>query len=1567
MYEGEKTIWGVDVGNGGTGFNNNDIVVISSALVVNVATGTFANSDTLVDPVSGAQAFIEEVDTASISGKTVLKVRPLDAHLTNSSINSLSWSFDLYSTVTNQGNTVSATIENKLGQGATGRIVTNAVGSISEIIVTNRGKGYTVTPQVSVKTANNSATVGSLALVARNYIAKVAVASAANSVGSGYGFQVTDGIIYDVGTFCRVGKQTIIVDKYSPTPNNVVVGFETQEQIVDYTEDSSLLDNAIGEPSENGPGADRLKLTPTLVVISKEEAASRTDFLPLVEWNDGQPYIQNQSSTYSRLGDTMAQQIYDQSGNFVLDAFQVTTTFVANTEQDSHRYSVVVDPGQAYINGRKVQTLSNYRVDLDKGTDTLTANNRISLAYGNYIRVNNVMGIFDVSAGAEVIFYSIARKALESSTVYNDTISPLGREIGTAKIRSFELENGTPGSADAIYRMYLFDIRLNPGENFRDIKSIYYNDATYDAIADVITEYNATVDANIAELKETNYNSLLFSAGVDSLKNSNNTTYIYRTSAVCNTQISTGTLVVTSTDPEYLPYGTNRDLSFVEMQEFVVTPAQTALVLDSAFGNVDVSSSSNTVTGTGNFLSEFKVGDYIFIQSGGLDATRRVTAIVSASSLRVDTPPGFANTEATYRRIFPENIPIPFGTRVCLTANIDLSGQEVTFQFAHSNGEAMAFTAGSAQVETKVTYNVERRNVSSANKTANRSKYVKICLANNDYGIDGPWCLGVPDVFRLRAVYLANTINVNTSSREITSDFYIDHNQNQNYLNHSWLFRRGLTNSALTDEDTLLVCFDYFTRDDAGYFDTRSYLRTADANTIREIDSSTFEDLSANQAACTWEIPEVYTYDNKEYDLINTFDFRPAVDATASPGNNPAGAPVNPPETVTFTGLSKFPAPRSVMTTQVEQYLGRIDDVYIGESGHIYVLKGIPDVNPRRRLQSNHPKDSLRLQMLNVPPYPGLTAVIGANRLHHIDTGVGNERAVLTRGVRHAIEPILSTTNLQISQPMVYTMEDIGNLERRIRDLEYYVSLSVLETNITNKIIPSSIDPALNRFKYGFFADDFSTTIYSDLGNPAYAASIESEGDLTWGTSANPLTTDLASADKSTDLYQPSKIIQKETFLVTPPKYVWSMKHFTENMYFVDTPILAQNNATEQVDPCVIDSDSTTVGTAYYTSINRRQSQYYSEGLPGLTTLYFHTFGYGAKIDVYNANNVLVASTVATRNDVRELTAADRQFLSTNEFAKSFYTGISTSGFNNSPTRLSVDPNYIYGPGKLTFNSARGRHTVMVDSFSGFDSSTAKFLVAYPSIQSAFDSVINSPACDPNPPLFIGSLSAGTLSLIQWSCSNLFRANSTNYKAFVIEGTGLKPNTIHKLELDGEEWTHAVNLTQDLFSKAQKFYGTHKSHGGKGSMTTGENLASSKAYQYSQANFFLAAARDRLYNSDGSRTDYTYLKTDSSGKLRAIVFFPMSIAGWFAQDFNAEAYVETAPGEFVDGKYVAGKGTNATNTATNNKQIGLKPTVGSSGYATIRLVNADGTSEAIRVFAARMPGKNIPSDPKGSI
>ena len=1584
ITDSTNPINGVNILNGGAGFSNTDQVVILPTLVVNVVTGTFTSSDYLVNHLTAANVEITAVDTSSLPGKSILFVKPRVEDLTNSSVNSTSWSFSLYNAVANPAGSATGVVEMIYGYDAQAKVITNAIGAVQDIVMLNRGKNYKYGATATVKTSNTSATVGTLDLSPQNFVAKIRLPSDADTVGNGYAFGVGGGQIYQQGHFLLVEPQTVVVSKYTSTPNNLCVGFNTEERIVDATEDSSLYENALGYPNEKAPGADRLKLSPNLVLKTKEQARANNTFFTLVEWNDGKPAIQNPSSAYSRIGDFIAQGTYDSSGNFVLDAFQVTTEAIANTSQEGRLYTAVIDPGQGYINGKKVQTLSNYKIDMQKGLDTKTSNNSVSLNYGNYVRVNYLGGQLDFSAGSQVDLYDRpAMYGANTSALSAGVIAPQGQVIGTSRIRSLEVESGYPGTTSAVYKLYLFDIQMNPGKNFKDVQGVYWDGATYTGIADVVLTYDATTASNVAIIYDTSESALLFRSGAESLKASNNSTYTFRTTGVINTAIDTATITISLSDPnEYFPW--EGELSSTEMGDLIVVPVEDTIKASNNAGTISCNTTSATINGNStDFSSVYDIGDYVEITDDAANVNiRRVTGIINATSMLVDSPPSFIETGHNHRRVFPKNVPVPFGQRSGLYANVDGTGKVLTLEFRYSNSSVIDLFFGDNTLETQVSYDVEKRGASASTKMGNRNKYVKIAIANSVGQRAGPWCLGVPDAFRLRAVTIGNS-SVNASSDDITSHFYIDHNQNADYMGLSYLYLRPKTNIHIAANNHLLVCFDYFTRDNEGYFDTSSYLRTTNTAEIAVLDSLHFDQLSRQSAASSWEVPEIYTADGQYWDLYNTLDFRPTAANTVAPTSSPVTAPINPSDTVTMAAHSKFPRPNAVMRTRLEQYLGRVDDVYIGQSGRIFILKGIPDINPRNRYQSNHPKDSLRLQTLHVPPYPNMAAT-GTPQLKAItDTGMGNEQYMQRRIDNHSITPFLNTSNLQTSQPMVYTMEDIASLERRIADLEYYVTLSLLETNITNKIIPSSVNPALDRFKFGFFADGFESLLYSDLANPQYAASIEVEGsgDIFYGAPGNPFN-DPNSPNRTE--YVGGLIGQptlKMAYRLVPPKRVWSLKHFTENVFYIDQEIIEQTIATtnppdREPEPCVVIPVDIGVGAnnnaqySYYLQVNRAQSTVWIDSSTGVANIYFDVRagaakGFGGKIEVLSESGDIVATTRWAQQGLKQLGPNDIFFLSTNPDAAEFDQALNKQEYRSFERLQGALEDYATGSGKLTWKTPLGGGRFLIRTETTDDSilydPSWKILVEFPSLYSAENVTVNDPDCSPLPPAYQGSLESGSMTMVTWACSNIFRTQAAGYKAFVLIGTGLKPKTVHKLYLDTVPWSYIVPLIPEEESYVHATIGLYGEQGIAASIAS-----SSINGLYTFGNIGTDWVRDVPREGEQATATFfaneenTILKTDRRGRAVMLVFFPLEISGWFSQDFNAPSYQ-------LDLAYETPTWNDSIAAQSLIQQKLLTPTYGSSGYTTLVLMDATGSSQAVRVFANRTPQKTIPHDARGAI
>ena len=105
---------------------------------------------------------------------------------------------------------------------------------------------------------------------------------ATTTIGNGVGLKISDGIIYQKGSFVAVEEQTIVVERYSIAPDNISVGFVTKETIINSFADTTLLDNAQGYNNVNAPGADRIQLTPVLTAKTTALAIADEDFFTIM-------------------------------------------------------------------------------------------------------------------------------------------------------------------------------------------------------------------------------------------------------------------------------------------------------------------------------------------------------------------------------------------------------------------------------------------------------------------------------------------------------------------------------------------------------------------------------------------------------------------------------------------------------------------------------------------------------------------------------------------------------------------------------------------------------------------------------------------------------------------------------------------------------------------------------------------------------------------------------------------------------------------------------------------------------------------------------------------------------------------------------------------------------------------------------------------------------------------------------------------------------------------------------------------------------------------------------------
>lgn len=1063
VYSVDYPVFAVNVYNGGSNFSNSDTVVFLSALSVNVASGTFSNGETITQSTTGAQAQIFNINATAFDDRTVLRIKPLAADLSNTSANTSEWTFETGYNISGGTSGAIGSVEENIGSGAVGEPITDSIGVVQHIEVTYPGSGYTFPPHVSLKPISVSASVSTLNVESKNYLTEITIANSSFTapVGNGYAFAVSEGLIYQKGYFLRADPQLIIVDKYSSAPNNVVVGFDTTETIVSSTQDESLLDNATGTPNDTAPGANRLKLTPTLVTLTTTEAAANTSFLPLVEWSEGNPYKENRVTVYNTLSKEFERRTHESAGDYVIDPFSVATKDLtisaSNNSPNTTHFQVIVDPGTAYISGSRVETLRNTLINVEKATETQVREGQLLTAsYGSYILVNEFVGSFNVKTGSTVSLRDTAGQALSNTSSFS--ISAPGSEIGTAKIRSFQFNSGIPGAPESVYEMYLFDIQMAQGKNVRDVKSVFFN-GTVKGLADTLLELDATLNQYVTVLNQPQDKSLYFNTSVAAAKVVNTAIYQYRTTNESLSIASNGDISISLVSSgESFPYTASGTLSDRQEEDIILVP--TANLEASANLSGSVTLSGNVMTGSSTtFISDLRVGDFVKVANSTTSEIFNITSIANNTYARVRTAPATMSSGNT-KLFFPASKPLNFTTRTDRTISLSSNSTVLTA----SLNVALADTASIAG-----TYTVRNTADSQVTKSVYRDCFVKLRLSDNAGGTTGPWCLGVPDVIRLKNVYLGNSTVLSTSSVDITKDFFIDAGHSDDSYQLASLVRQNVrTGTSLTSNSYLLVKFDLLQHSSSGGFKTISSYDIDDSKTLTE----------ATNTINTLEIP---------FNLRNQIDFRPIVTATASVTNAAASATINPSNTNTFdTSLKYFPVPDSEFTYTIESYKKRADRIILNRNGTFEVLKG---------LSGNYAPpapsaESMTLGVIKIPPYPSLGSITTPSMSQIATTLIGKGTRIQSSANNYMIQSD-NIAPARSMQPVQYTMRDMVRLENRIKALEYQTSFNSLESEINRLTIPSGLDNTIQRFKHGFFVDSFIDNVKADLKHKEFSAFLD--------------------------------------------------------------------------------------------------------------------------------------------------------------------------------------------------------------------------------------------------------------------------------------------------------------------------------------------------------------------------------------------------------------------------------------------------------------------------------------------
>lgn len=876
------------------------------------------------------------------------------------------------------------------------------------------------------------------ALDANNLYDSIAMLTANSTVnavtGSCFAVATTAGTIFQKGFFLKTDPQYVLVSTLNKNTENLTVGFRTEESIVTEDVDPSLLDNANGTSNETAPGAHRLKLTPKLISVDVTTLDANSSFYPIVEFGNTLPVENNaQNEMYSVLGEQMARNKSEESGDFVVAPFSVESIPHANVTMMKYEMST----GIGIVKGHRVEFIGSKTANVARATTTAESQAEIVTAnYGNYVICDEVLGTFDADKLGAVSIYDQPQNSI--SEVEGANAAPSGNVVGTLNVRAVVFDSGTKGTSSARYRIYLTAIRMNSGKSFSsDAKSLYINGTFGPAKADVVLTVN-----NTATISDSSMDNLVFPVGLDSIKRLtdkngvNDTQFVLRDTAVGTLQAN-GTVTFTTNSPyaggaERLNASVGA-LSDANETRFDISLSSAAYTANNAGL---VTATGNTILlGSGTtFANDYVVGGAIRFGNGDV---RGVVAIANNTQMTLNASQTVAaNTHSTY---FPQ------GSMMDLTGSGGSIVVSSNTQFTASIGKTLA--SGSQTVYG--TFPILRTQAAGARKQINKDRYVKInCAAA---GVGGKYNLGIVDVTEITAVYFGTTYS--DSNPDQAAWFNFSTGQTSYEYGHASLNILPHQKSRLTSNTRLLVKLNHFTANTVqggGFFSVDSY------PFIRE-----------GETANTTNVPIASVPLVQGYDVRDVIDFRPyryntanSAEAIADATENPATA--NSSYNITSAG-SLLVEPDQNFQADVEYYLPRYDLITLSKSGDIIVRGGTPAVYP---VKPNNEMDTMAVAEVYVPGFPTLT----------------------TREADEYGRQDLATRFNMITNRR-WTMQNISALAKRIERLEFYVTLNALEQSARDLTILD--ENGLDRFKNGIFADSFNSHLIGRVDDFEYKIAID--------------------------------------------------------------------------------------------------------------------------------------------------------------------------------------------------------------------------------------------------------------------------------------------------------------------------------------------------------------------------------------------------------------------------------------------------------------------------------------------
>ena len=851
-------------------------------------------------------------------------------------------------------------------------------------------------------------------------------------------FSVNEGIYFYDGFFIKNSRQTIAVEKYNYFAN-AKIGFEIVESIVNSSSDTSLLDPAQNASNYQAPGADRYKID---LVLSTRSLTSTdtTKFIEIARVENGLLTEVVDTPIYSVIEDEFARRTFDESGNYTVRPFKLTLT--TNTSNTAN-LDVTLSPGKAYIYGYEFERSQPTTITIPKPRAKAYSNNRyLSADYGNFVYLKNLSGTIPVSSYSTIDVHCVPFANIRTA----NTATIANTKIGTVRVKSIEYDSSsnTANANTYIYRAYLFDVN----------------------ISNTITGTANNCTANTVQLGNTLATNLY--------STENNAYTGGKLTITSGLGVGEAPKLITNYD------GTTKIVTLAE--NFLTTPNNTStFAVDFEFNDaesfVNFASTTKIVSADVDDFSKDLASTY---QDTVITETSLETTVFNIGEEYISN--NISDLTYSYRRVYPAKT-FDGSNQITLTpdAGETLSTASTNtdkiqeYQIIVSNPGTSGYANGSIIPPSLYSISVNGgTGVGTITLTGSGGLTADI-IATVSISSSPPQ--------KAKSFITASATVQTTGGEAINTNgviVYANSTNAQTTINANNIVKLpGVAQSLyVSDVAELLSVYDFngATIANTGYTDitTRYELDTGQRDSYYDHASIKLKPgysapkgpivvrytrYSSGDEGGYFSVDSYSDYNTiptftspisgKKYNLRDCLDFRPVrKNATAALGiavEFNVGVVDNP----------KLVTVGSDILLDYQYYLPRVDKVILNKNKSFEVILGASKLNPP---EPKGKDNSMSLYILSNPPY------------------VSDARDIV----------------IEYIDNRRYTMKDIGTLDKRIQNLEYYTSLNLLEQSAINKQDLTILDSTnLPRFKNGIVTDSFVGTAIADVAREEYLASID--------------------------------------------------------------------------------------------------------------------------------------------------------------------------------------------------------------------------------------------------------------------------------------------------------------------------------------------------------------------------------------------------------------------------------------------------------------------------------------------